>query len=543
MSRLLPRGRHCLLVTRQQNQLRGPIQCHTRCLSSISSRSASISSEITTTARNFPVNSFNYADEPEFWRDVPVYRDIDRDQFLNWDWAKLVRRSRIEPSDPLLIILSGLQKLVEASAKGAKKLWDFLDAVLPEEIPQYMNPNRTVSRDEFMTDIWDGMKKSNMSMRATPYVMSRIDWKDPANDPVFRQFLPLKSWTLPEHPKIKDIDSLGEEADTPVDGIVHRYPDKCLFLPISVCPTYCQYCTRAREVGLSTDTVIKAGFKPKPERLRAALDYIEGQPGIRDVVVSGGDLFYLPADAMEGIADRLLRMRNVERFRFATKGLAVAPNRFLTDHAWTDALVRVSDRARAAGKHMALHTHFNHPNEVSWITELASRKLMQSGVTVRNQTVLLRGVNDDVETMGRLIQMLAKMVIQPYYIYQCDMVPQVEHLRTPLSAALALESGLRGRVAGFYTPAVVVDLPGGGGKQLACNYRSYDPATGVSTFVAPTLEGSDRRKQGRVYTYYDPVPDGGREEKQEGRPAASPAASRWACGRPLFDVRGRERRG
>jgi lysine 2,3-aminomutase len=181
-----------------------------------------------------------------------------------------------------------------------------------------------------------------------------------------------------------------------------------------VCPTYCTFCTRSYAVGADTDTVTKASLKPTRKRWDEAFRYIENNPALQDIVVSGGDSYYLQPEHIEMIGDRLISMENIRRFRFASKGLAVCPNRILDESdPWVDALIRVSARARRAGKAMALHTHFNHPNEISWITEQASQKLYENGVLVRNQTVLLKGVNDDVETMSALIRKLADNNIQP----------------------------------------------------------------------------------------------------------------------------------
>jgi len=150
-----------------------------------------------------------------------------------------------------------------------------------------------------------------------------------------------------------------------------------------------------------------------------------------------------------------------------------------------------------------MHTHFNHPNEISWVSREAAQKLFVNGLTVRNQTVLLKGVNDDVETMGALIRELGDNNIKPYYVYAGDMIAGVEDLRTPLSTALELEKQLRGFIGGFNFPAFIVDLPGGGGKRLAASYETYDRTTGRSTFVAPAIHG--KGKEGRVYEYYDPL--------------------------------------
>lgn len=230
--------------------------------------------------------------------------------------------------------------------------------------------------------------------------------------------------------------------------------------------------------------------------------YIEAHPKISDVVVSGGDTYYLSALNLEFIGDRLLDIPHVKRIRFATRGLSVCPMRVLNpNNAWTNALLRVSDHARAMGngKQVALHTHFNHANEITWATEQAASYLHGRGLIMRNQTVLLRGVNDNVAAMSTLIRTLADMNIQPYYVYQADMVQGTEDLRTPLSTILELQKQIRGTIAGFMTPQFIVDMPGGGGKRLACDYETYDKTTGVSTFRAPGV------KCDRVFEYHDPV--------------------------------------
>ncbi|RYP23952.1 hypothetical protein DL765_000838 [Monosporascus sp. GIB2] len=267
-----------------------------------------------------------------------------------------------------------------------------------------------------------------------------------------------------------------------------------------------------KESSMHVRVIIKGRFRLSNEKLDAAFTYFSTQEQLRDVVVSGGDAFYLEPHVLEMIGERLISLPNIKRFRFASRGVALSPHRFLDrDDKWTDALIRVSDKARKAGKHMALHTHFNHPNEISWVTEKASRRLHQAAVTVRNQTVLLRGINDNVETMSTLLHKLADMVIEPYYLYQCDMVPKVEHLRTPLQTILDMEKQLRGSISGFCMPHFVVDLPGGGGKQLAST-SSYNRESGISTFTAPALTRPG--KAGKVYKYYDPVKPGGLVSEQ-----------------------------
>ncbi|KAI1079423.1 kama family protein [Whalleya microplaca] len=468
---LIRRG-GCSSVSRVSSSLTRPISITTQRRSLVSEATAPSIPQ--PTQERGPIESVD-----EYWRTLPPWKHITHVDFMSWAWA--------------------IKNMVE----GKEKLHEFLDAVLPDEVPRRKGLEGMQSRDGFMGDVAGGMKASAMSVKVTPYVLSRVNWKDPANDPIFNQFIPLRSVMLPDHPQL-EFDSLHEAADSPVDGVVHRYPDKALFLPISVCPTYCIFCTRSYGVGRDTELLTKQGFKLSRPRLEAAFAYIESQEGLKDIVVSGGDAYYLPPHILNWIGDRLINMKNVERFRIASKGLAVGPTRILDKQdPWADALINVSDKARRAGKQMALHTHFNHPNEISWITEKASLKLMQSGVTVRNQTVLTRGINDNVETMFTLIQKLSKMGIQPYYVYQGDMVPKVEHLRTPLQTIIDLDSQIQGLTAGYNTPKFVVDLPGGGGKRQAAHFESYDRRTGVSTFTAPGLTRNG--KGGKVYRYYDPV--------------------------------------
>ncbi|KAI1180532.1 L-lysine-aminomutase [Nemania sp. FL0916] len=422
---------------------------------------------------------------PEFWRQLPSssttprFEEASFDDFISWDWNK--------------------NNVIETE----NKIYELIEVMVPQEVPQAAGIGGMQSRDQFAGDVRGGMKKATMSVRLMPYVLSRINWADPANCPIFRQFVPLGSIMEEDHPVLK-LDSQNEQADSPVDGVVHRYPEKALFLPIGVCPVYCVFCTRAYGVGADTVLVMKGKFKLASTRLKRALDYIESQPDLRDVVVSGGDAFYLPHHIMEWIGNRLIGMKNIERFRFATRGLAVSPSRFLDKNdPWTDVLIQLSDKARRAGKHMALHTHFDHPNEISWITEKAALRLSQASVMVRNQSVLLRGINDNVETMSTLIRRLGSMNIQPYYVYQCDMGKKLEHFRTSLQTILDMESEIRGSIAGFYMPSFVVDLAGGGGKRLACSYDTYDRATGVSTFRAPAVTRNG--KKGQVFKHFDPL--------------------------------------
>lgn len=346
-----------------------------------------------------------------------------------------------------------------------------------------------------LQDIEDGLAHAGMSIRLTPYIMSLIDWAHAATDPIRSQFLPMRSEQEPDHPCLT-VDSLEEQDRSPVPSLVHRYPDKVLFLVTAVCPVYCQFCTRSYAVGQSTEVI----QKEKVTNARAwagALDYIRDTPEIEDVVISGGDLARLKPASIRELGNSLLDIGHVRRFRFATKALSVEPMKFLTDHCWLDAVTDVVDRARAMFKDVVIHTHFNHPNEVTPAVERAMRRLHSRGVFVRNQSVLLRGVNDDASTLRSLIKKLGRINIHPYYVYLCDMVKSIEHFRVPIRTAQRLEKEVRGVTAGFNTPLFIADTPIG--KRDVHSTEFHDEFYGVSAFISPNVDTA------RQCYYFDPI--------------------------------------
>jgi lysine 2,3-aminomutase len=211
-----------------------------------------------------------------------------------------------------------------------------------------------------------------MSVRVSPYLLSLIDWSDPYRDPLRRQFIPLGSALLPDHPKL-GLDSLSEQADSPVPSITHRYPDKVLFLPLNTCPVYCRFCTRSYAVGPDTE-VEKLSLKANLPRWEQAIRYIQSRPELEDVVVSGGDAYTLKSEQLRFIGDALLDIDHIRRIRIASKGPAVMPQKLLTDHDWFEALVGLAERGRSLHKQVVLHTHFNHPNEITAITREAMNR-------------------------------------------------------------------------------------------------------------------------------------------------------------------------
>jgi lysine 2,3-aminomutase len=393
-----------------------------------------------------------------FWQKIPAYANVTEAEFLDHKWqAKHT--------------ITNLAKLIAA-----------------------LGP---LASPEFVEDATRGFSKAPMSVRVSPYLLSLIDWANPYTDPLRRQFIPVSSRLLPDHPKL-GLDSLHERADMPVEGLTHRYVDKALFLALDTCPVYCRFCTRSYAVGIDTEEVEKFHIKVNAERWQKIFEYIRSRNELEDIVISGGDSYQLRADQITEIGEGLLAIPQVRRMRFATKGPAVMPQKILTDEAWTDALTRIVDKGRKLHKEVVLHTHFNHPNEITGITEDAMNKLFERGITVRNQSVLQRGVNDDKDVMKALVKRLGHVNVHPYYVYQHDLVQGVEDLRTTVQTALDIEKYVRGSTAGFNTPTFVVDAPGGGGKRDAHSYEYYDRASGISVYTAPSV------KKG-FFLYFDPV--------------------------------------
>jgi lysine 2,3-aminomutase len=394
-----------------------------------------------------------------FWQRLPAYADIGDETFRDHNWQSKHSITKVE-------------KLLE-SLKG-------------------------VVSDEFIKDAAVGFQRAPMSVRVTPYIMSLIDWAQPYTDPLRIQFIPLGSRLLPDHPKL-GLDSLHEQADAPVAGLTHRYPDKALFLPLNTCPVYCRFCTRSYAVGVDTEEVEKVELRVSVERWQKAFRYIASRPELEDIVISGGDAYNLRAAQITEIGETLLAMPNIRRLRFATKGPAVMPQKILTDLPWTDALTQVVDHGRKLHKEVVLHTHFNHPAEITAITEEAMNLLFERGVTVRNQSVLQRGVNDTAPVMMLLVKRLGHLNVHPYYVYMHDLVQGVEDLRTSLDTALIIEKHVRGTTAGFNTPTFVVDAPGGGGKRDVHSFEHYDRETGISVFTSPSVHRDAH------YFYFDPL--------------------------------------
>lgn len=292
----------------------------------------------------------------------------------------------------------------------------------------------------------EGVKKSlaTLRMAITPYYMSLIDPDNP-NCPIRKQAIPTGAET---HLSAADLlDPLNEDEDSPVPGLTHRYPDRVLLLITDMCSMYCRHCTRRRFAGQKDD-------ESPVDNIQRAIDYIAGTPQVRDVLLSGGDALMVSDAKLESIIKRLRAIPHVEIIRIGSRTPVVCPQRI------TDKLVEMLKKYHP----IWLNTHFNHPNEVTPEAIEACAKLANAGIPLGNQSVLLRGVNDCVHIMMRLVHLLVKIRVRPYYIYQCDLSMGLEHFRTPVSKGIEIIEGLRGHTSGYAVPTFVVDAPGGGGK-------------------------------------------------------------------------------
>ena len=276
-------------------------------------------------------------------------------------------------------------------------------------------------------------------MRITPYYLGLI--REPG-DPIWRQ-------CVPDPEELNDLtqspDPLDEERLSPVPGLIHRYPDRVVFLVSTACAVYCRFCMRKRGVGCQ-------GMSQAP--VDQAVAYIASKPQIRDVILSGGDPLLLSDDRLDGILAALRRIPHVEIIRIGTRVPVTLPERI------TVKLARLLKRHQP----LYLNTHFNHPREITEQSARACARLADAGIQLGNQSVLLKGVNDDPQVMRELMQRLLAIRVRPYYIHQMDLVQGTAHFRTRVADGVAVMAALRGHTSGLAVPHYVIDLPGGKGK-------------------------------------------------------------------------------
>lgn len=395
-----------------------------------------------------------------------------------------------------------------------------LRAVLGDRVDERFFDDLEADRREFAT----------MSMLVPPHMLNTmvpaLDATRPGSwseeflaDPVRRYMLPVRSdrrvdWA--SHPYASR-DSLHEHDMWAAEGLTHRYPTKVLAELLPTCPQYCGHCTRMDLVGNSTPTVQKLKFTTRPpDRLGAMLDYLRATPGVRDVVVSGGDVANMPWPRLEAFLVELLEVDSIRDVRLASKALIGLPQHWLQPQV-LDGLARVSDLARTRGVQVALHTHTNHAHQVTPLVVEASRAVRAAGLhDVRNQGVLLDGVNADAHDLLDLsFALLDEAQVTPYYFYMCDMIPNAEHWRISVARAQGLQHDLMGYLPGFATPRIVCDVPFVG-KRWVHQVHSYDTERGISYWTKNYLTALDEGPEAlsRPYPYYDPIhtlPPSGRE--------------------------------
>ncbi|MCL1908317.1 MAG: lysine 2,3-aminomutase [Holophagaceae bacterium] len=386
------------------------------------------------------------------WRTIDLFRNVTDDQWHDWRWQLKNSISTVED----------LEKVVALAADEKQNLIKCL-------------------------------KKFRMAI--TPYYAALMDSNDPE--------CPVRMQSVPQLDELHDdaselSDPLHEDIDSPVPGLTHRYPDRVLMLVTNICSMNCRHCTRRRMVGDSDHHM-------SHDNIQKAIDYIKKTPTVRDVLISGGDPLVLSDDMLESVIKRVREIEHVEIIRLGTRIPVVMPQRI------TDDLARMLKKYHP----IYINTHFNHPKEITAEVKEACAKLSDAGIPLGNQSVLLKGLNDDPAVMKKLVHKLLTIRVKPYYIYQCDLSLGISHFRTSVSKGIEIIENLRGHTTGMAVPTFVVDAPGGGGKiPVMPNYlismgdgrailRNYEgvitryswPASGGSAHRA-AIEPSDQAQYG-----------------------------------------------
>ncbi len=415
--------------------------------------------------------------EPD-WRRLPGWRDVTRDEWESAQWQR---------------------------AHCVKNI----------------NQLRTVYGDLITADFYDDLaldqaNQATMSMLVPPQMINtmvptgEITDKTLRADPIRRYMLPVASDRLtdfPSHPHASR-DSLHEHDMWVAEGLTHRYPTKVLAELLSTCPQYCGHCTRMDLVGNNTPSVTKLRLALKPvDRYDAMINYLKGQPGVRDVVVSGGDVANVPWPQLETFLMRLLAIDTIRDIRLATKALAGLPQHWLQPTV-VEGLERVARTAARRGVNLAIHTHVNHAQSLTPLVAKAAHTALEVGVRdVRNQGVLMRGVNATAaDLLDLCFALQGEAGILPYYFYMCDMIPNAEHWRVAVWQAQQLQHDIMGYLPGYATPRIVCDVPFVG-KRWVHMVTEYDRERGITYWTKnyrTSIEDSSMDLD-RTYPYYDPI--------------------------------------
>jgi lysine 2,3-aminomutase len=451
--------------------------------------------EVTPTSHRADLQPYTYVrqelTEPD-WRRFPGWRDVTDAQWRDAQWQRA------------------------HCVKNLKQLRTLMGDLLT---------------DRFYEDlVADQEQAATMSMLTPPQMLNTMAPHAPLDpetfttaflaDPIRRYMIPVRSdrdpdW--PSHPH-SSRDSLHETEMWVVEGLTHRYPTKVLAELVSTCPQYCGHCTRMDLVGNSTPQIQKQKLALKPvDRQDRMIDYLEHTPGVRDVVVSGGDVANVPWPQLESFLMRLLDIETVRDIRLATKALAGLPQHWLQPKV-VEGLERVARTASRRGVNLAIHTHVNHVQSVTPLVAEAARTALEVGVRdVRNQGVLMKGVNatpDDLLDLCFALQ--GEASILPYYFYMCDMIPNAEHWRVAVWEAQELQHAIMGYLPGYATPRIVCDVPYVG-KRWVHQLHEYDRELGISYWTKnyrTGIELDDPDALDRRYPYYDPISTLGESGRQ-----------------------------
>lgn len=335
------------------------------------------------------------------YRDIPLWKDVTEEQWQDWRWQVANRVTTLEE----------LKQVIDLTKEEEEGIANCL---------------------------------KTMRMAITPYYASLIDPSNP-NCSIRKQAIPVAAEL---HRGEYDLnDPLHEDADSPVKGLTHRYPDRVLLLVTDQCSMYCRHCTRRRLAGACDQARTK-------EQIDACIDYVRRTPVVRDVLLSGGDCLLISDELLEYIFRQLRAIEHVEIIRLGTRTPVVMPQRI------TPELCNMIKKYHP----VFINTHFNHTAEITPEAAKACARMSDAGIPLGNQSVLLRGINDCPKLMRKLVHELLKMRVRPYYIYQCDMSQGIEHFRTSVAAGIQIIEYLRGHTTGLAVPTFVVDAPGGGGK-------------------------------------------------------------------------------
>lgn len=299
------------------------------------------------------------------------------------------------------------------------------------------------------------------SISVSPPMLRLIDRDDP-DDPIARQFIPSAQELIISPEELPD--PIGDAAHSPLEGIIHRYPDRVLLKLVHICPVYCRFCFRREMLGAKGQEFLSK------EALARALDYIAAHPQIWEVILSGGDPLVLSARRIGSLTEKFKTISHLKILRLHSRVPVAEPSRI------TKSLIRA---LRESGKTTYMVLHANHPRELTTEARAACARLIDAGIPMLSQSVLLRGVNDDVETLSALMRAFVETGIKPYYLHQLDLAPGTSHFRVPIGEGQRLMKALRGNLSGLCQPAYMLDLPGGHGKSpIGPNYFATSAETG-----------------------------------------------------------------